>query len=366
MEKVDIIVIGAGVVGLAVGHALAKNFDDVVIVEKEDSYGRHTSSRNSEVIHSGIYYPKDSFKKELCIEGRELLYDFLNTRNLPYSQCGKLVVAVNEEEIPALNALYENGVSNGLNDLEKLSKEECKAIAPEVIAEKAILVPVTGILNTHRYMQQLKIEFEENGGFILFDMEAEKIKKTDDGFAVSFSNGEEFLAEKLINCAGLQCEDISRLVGLNTEELGLKIHWCKAEYYKTSEKFKLNKLIYPLPDPTGMYLGIHLTLNLAGEVRFGPSAYYVDELDYSMDERNKEDFSRSVSKYLKFNKDKIHPDDTGIRPKLQGENDGFRDFYIQEESKNGFPGYINLMGIESPGLTASLAIGKFVYKLLKS
>ncbi|MCF7918461.1 MAG: NAD(P)/FAD-dependent oxidoreductase [Candidatus Cloacimonetes bacterium] len=364
MEEVKILIIGAGCVGLAVGLELSRRFEDVLIVEKEDSYGRHTSSRNSEVIHSGIYYPQNSLKTELCIQGRELMYEYLQDKNIPHRRCGKLVIATEDAEIPALLALRDNGIKNGVTGLEIIDKQACRELAPEVIAEKALLVPCTGILDSHRFMQQMKIDFEAEGGFILFDMEVMAIEKTASGFIVTFNDGEKFLTEYLINCAGLQCEEIARFAGINTTAAGLNIHWCKAEYFKTTETFGFDKLIYPLPDPTGMYLGIHLTLNLAGEVRFGPSAYYVNKLEYGMDERDKQKFIDSVSQYLRFQPGKLHPDDTGIRPKLQGEGEGFRDFYIKEESEKGLPRFINLMGIESPGLTASLAIGKYVLSLL--
>ena len=350
--------------GLAVGLELSKHYDDVVIVEKEDSYGRHTSSRNSEVIHSGIYYPPGSLKAKLCLGGRKLMYEYLKEKNIPHRQCGKLVIAANESELPALMALKDNGIRNGVEYLEIIDKEACNKMAPEVIGEKAILVPCTGILDTHRYMQHLKIDFEDNEGFMLFDMEVTGISQGNDGYIVSFSSGDKFKTEYLINCAGLECENIARYVGIDTKSVGLTIHWCKAEYFKTSETFSFDKLIYPMPDPSGMYLGIHLTLNLAGEVRFGPSAYYVDNLNYGMDETYKQDFVDSVSQYLRIDAEKLHPDDTGIRPKLQGESEGFRDFYIKDETATGRKNFINLMGIESPGLTASMAIGKYVKELI--
>lgn len=366
MEKVKILIIGAGCVGLAIGRSLAAELEDVVIVEKESSYGRHTSSRNSEVIHSGIYYPPGSLKARLCVEGRKLLYQYLNYRNIAYRQCGKLVIAVSQKEEESLVNLFENGKANAVNELKLLSKEECEQIAPEVKAYRALLVPSTGIMDTHGFMRALKQDFEADDGFLLFDQEVTAIEKQAENYLVTFSSGEQFLTSILINCAGLHSEEIAKMAGLNTDSAGLKLHWCKAEYYKTSQRFKLDKLIYPLPDPNGMYLGIHLTLNLAGEVRFGPSAYYVNQLDYSMDETHKQDFVDSVEKYLHFDPDKLHPDDTGIRPKLQGKDEGFRDFYIREERERGLPGFYNLTGIESPGLTSSLAIAQYVNKLLKN
>ncbi|MCF7911623.1 MAG: NAD(P)/FAD-dependent oxidoreductase [Candidatus Cloacimonetes bacterium] len=364
MEEVKILIIGAGCVGLAIGEYLSRSCDDVVIVEKEASYGRHTSSRNSEVIHSGIYYPQNSLKAELCIRGRELLYHYLAENNVAHRKCGKLVVAVSEPEIDALLELQANGICNGVTDLQILDVDQCKELAPEVKAVKGMLVPCTGIMDTHGFMRAMKINFEANDGFLLFDTEVTAIRKTAEGYLVTFNNGEQFLTETLINAAGLECETIAALTGIDTKAAGLKLHWCKAEYFKTTQKFQLDKLIYPMPDPTGMYLGIHLTLNLAGEVRFGPSAYYVDDLDYGMDEKYKQDFIDSVSQYLNIDPDKLHPDDTGIRPKLQAAGEGFRDFYIKEESHRGLPGFINLMGIESPGLTSCLAIARYVAEFI--
>jgi L-2-hydroxyglutarate oxidase LhgO len=364
MEKVKILIIGAGCVGLAIGEELSRHYEDVVIVEMEASYGRHTSSRNSEVIHSGIYYPQHSLKAELCLKGRKLLYNYLAANKIAHKKCGKLVVAVSEPEIPALRELQANGIRNGVTDLEILTADECKELALEVKAVAGMLVPCTGIMDTHGFMRAMKIKFEANDGFLLFDTEVMAIQQTADGYLVTCNNDEQFLAETLINAAGLECETIASQAGIDTEAAGLKLHWCKAEYFKTSQKFQLDKLIYPLPDPTGMYLGIHLTLNLAGEVRFGPSAYYVDNLDYGMDEKYKQDFIDSVSQYLNIDTEKLHPDDTGIRPKLQAAGEGFRDFYIKEESKRGLPGFINLMGIESPGLTSCLAIAQYVATLI--
>jgi L-2-hydroxyglutarate oxidase LhgO len=260
--------------------------------------------------------------------------------------------------------LYENGKANKVQNLQIMDINQCKRLASEVKAHKALLVPCTGIMDTHSFMRSLKQDFEADGGFLLFDQEVTAIRKLNGKYLVSFSNSEQFLANTLINCAGLHSEQIARMTGLNTVDAGLKLYWCKGEYYKTSQKFQFDKLIYPLPDPTGMYLGIHLTQNLAGEVRFGPSAYYVNELNYGMDEAHRQDFIDSVDKYLEFDHDKLHPDDTGIRPKLQGPADGFRDFYIQEESSRNLPDFINLSGIESPGLTACLAIARYVKNLI--
>jgi L-2-hydroxyglutarate oxidase LhgO len=365
MEQVNILVIGAGVVGLSVGYQLSKKFEDVVVVDKEDYLGRHTSSRNSEVIHSGLYYVHGSLKHKLCVRGNELMYQFCEENNVPYKNCGKLIVATDEEELPYLEKLIENGKKNGVKDMVIFDKEKTKELEPSVKAIKSLYVPSTGIVDTHKFMEKLAYLTEENDGFVVYDMEVTSIEKTDDGYIVSFSNGEKYLANYVINSAGLFSDKIAEMVGIDTEENKLKIHWCKGEYYKTTKIKNVEHLIYPLPDPKGIYLGIHLTINLNGEVRFGPNAYYVDKLDYKMDETYKEDFFKAVNKYLDIEMDQLQMDDTGIRPKLQGPNDDFRDFYIKEESDKGLPNFINLIGIESPGLTSALAIAEEVEKFIK-
>mgnify|MGYP006280859359 CR=1 FL=1 len=364
MEKVDILIIGAGAVGLAIANELANEHEDVVLVEKEKSFGRHTSSRNSEVIHSGIYYPQNTLKAELCLEGNELLYEFLSEHEIPHKNCGKLVVAASESEIEPLKELMLNGKRNNVPNLSLIDEKECKAMEPEVKAKKGLLVPSTGIFDTHKFMQKLESLAEDNDAFILYGMEVISITPKENKYVVEFQNGEKFMVNTVINSAGLNADKIAEMVGIDIVKHKLKIHLCKGEYYKTNQKRNIKKLIYPRPDPHGIYLGIHLTMNLNNEIRFGPNAYYVDEIDYSMDDRHKTDFLKSVNTYLDIKAEDIHMDDTGIRPKLQGPNDDFRDFYIKEESQKGYANFINLIGIESPGLTASLAIANKVKKLL--
>ena len=364
MERVDILVIGAGVVGLAVANSLADDFDDVVLVEKEETFGRHTSSRNSEVIHSGIYYPKNSLKAELCVEGADLIYKFAKEHNVPYRKCGKLLVATSEDEIPALLELKGNGEQNGVLGLELISGEECNQLEPRIKSIKALKVPSTGIIDTHKLMQAIENEAEKRGAFLVYDMEVISIDTLDKGYQVNFANGESFEARIMINCAGLHSDKIAEMAGINIKRNNLQLHWCKGEYFKVSKIKDIKHLIYPLPDPKGIFLGIHLTINLLGEIRFGPNAYYVDELNYGMDESYKQDFLEAISKYIEIDPNTLIPDDCGIRPKLQPAGGDFRDFYIQEESEKGFPDFINCIGIESPGLTASLAIADKINKIV--
>lgn len=365
MEKVEILVIGAGVVGLSIAKILSEKFDDVVVVEKEEFFGRHTSSRNSEVIHSGIYYPQNTLKAKLCVHGADMLYDFARENNVKHEQCGKFIVATSPEEIPELERLQQNGERNGVKNMRIIEKEEILELEPQIHAIKALEVKKTGIIDTHRLMKKLAEKAEENEAFIVYKMEVTKIKKRDDSYIVQFSNGEIFQAQAVINSAGLFSDEIAKMVGIDIQKVNLKLHWCKGEYYKDNHISGVQRLIYPLPDPRGISLGIHLTINLNGEVRFGPNAYYIDELDYKMDETNKKDFLQAIQRYIMIEKDHLHLDDCGIRPKLQGPNDDFRDFYIKEESAKGFPNFINLIGIESPGLTCCLAIAEKVELLLK-
>ena len=366
MEKVNVLIIGAGVIGFAVGKVLSEEFEDVVIVEQEKSFGRHTSSRNSEVIHSGIYYPQNSLKARFCLEGNEMLYDFAKNHNIPHKKTGKIVVVTSEEELPSLYELKENGEKNHVLGLSIIDESECKKLEPQITAIKGLFVPSTGIIDTHKLMQKLESESEKNDAFVVYDMKVISIRKTDKTYIVEFSDGEIFEANILINCAGLICEEIAKMVGIDTIKNNLKIHWCKGEYFRTTKIKDIDHLVYPLPDPRGISLGIHLVIDLNGEIRFGPSAYYVDELDYAMTDKYKKDFFDSVSKYIKIDEKNLNMDDCGIRAKLQGPNDNFRDFHIKEETEKGYPNFINLMGIDSPGLTSCLSIAEEVKRIVKS
>lgn len=365
MESVDILVIGAGVVGLAIGRELAKCDREVVVVDKEGSFGRQTSSRNSEVIHSGIYYPPNSLKAKLCVQGNDLIYRYAYHYDIPHRNTGKLVVANSDKEVLHIHKLKENGEQNKLENLAILDEFRCRDLEPKIKAKQALYVPSTGIIDTHTLMHSLYKEIESEHGFVVFDMHVVHIDFTDNFYIVTFDNGDSFKANVLVNSGGLFSDHLARLVGIEIDKHNLRLHWCKGEYYKTTAIDHIEHLIYPTPDPDGKSLGIHLTLNLNKEVRFGPNAYYVDNLDYSMDEKCKSEFLSSINRYLDVQFDDIHPDDCGIRPKLQKEGDSFRDFYIREETDKGYPNFINCIGIESPGLTASLAIGKYVSNLIK-
>jgi len=365
MEKVKTVIIGAGAIGLAIANELSMQNPDLVVVEKENSFGLHTSSRNSEVIHAGHYYPPGSLKAKLCVEGNQLLYKYLEEKSIPHKNTGKIIVANDDEEIKVLEQYKNWGEHNGCTGIRMLDKNEVKNLEPTVSFKKAIFIPTTGILDTHQYMKSLVASIEDNDAFIVYGMEVVSIRKENEHYTLGFANEDTFQCNYVINSAGLWSDQIAAMAGMDIVNLGLKQHWCKGEYYKTTKIKGIRHLVYPIADPKGIFLGIHLTINLAGDVRFGPNAFYVDNIDYKFQEEYFEEFYKAVNRYIEIDKDNLIPDDTGIRPKLQGPNDGFKDFYIQEETKNGLPGFVNLIGMESPGLTASPAIAKYVKNLLQ-
>ncbi len=370
MEKIEITILGAGVIGLAAAAELSKVYKDIFVIEKNLSFGREISSRNSEVIHAGIYYPPDSLKTKTCIEGRHLIYEFCAKNNISHKKIGKLIVAIDKSEVRDLESLFKQGSVNGVEDLRLLSKGQIKELEPDVEAQAAIYSPSTGILNSHDLMKTLALRFESNGGRIAYNTEVIGIEKISGGFEVAVKNyGEDifkFSTRIFINAAGLNSDKIAGMVGLAKDEYKLK--YCKGDYFRVSQdraKF-INRLVYPVPKKAGAGLGIHATLDLAGSLRFGPDDEYVDKIDYNIDAAKVESFYKSISNFLPFIKlEDLNPDTSGIRPKLQGPGENFRDFIIKSENDNGFSGFINLIGIESPGLTSSLSIARIVKEKVK-
>jgi len=369
MEKVNIIIVGAGAVGLSIAAELSRIHKDVVIVECNPSFGQETSSRNSEVIHAGIYYPKDSLKLKTCLEGRALLYEFCARNNIPHKRTGKLIIAMDKNEVKDLEKLFLRGRENGVNDLTLISKTEIKRIEPDINAEAAIYSHSTGILDTHSFMKSLASSFEKNGGQIAYNTEVAGIAKTNSGYEVTVTDSQKdsfaLNSNVVINCAGLNSDKVAAFVGLKKAEYRLK--YCKGDYFRLSRSKEANikHLIYPVPKEDRGGLGIHLTLDLTGSIRLGPDDEYVKEIDYKIDPSKAKLFYESIKTFLPFVKlEDIFPDTSGVRPKLQGEGEGFRDFIIRHEYASGFPGFINLIGIESPGLTASLSIAKMVADIL--
>ncbi|MFC1594214.1 NAD(P)/FAD-dependent oxidoreductase [Candidatus Omnitrophota bacterium] len=374
MEKVDVVIIGAGIVGLSVARAVSRVKDAVYVLERHESFGQETSSRNSEVLHAGIYYPPDSLKTRMCIQGNRLTYELCEKHAIAYKRTGKLIVATDSAEIPDLEKLFANAKANGVQGLELLSKTKAKELELHINAEAAILSLSTGIVDTHKLMEYFEYEAMQNGASITYKTEVQGIKKAADGYEITVidaSNEEfSFVAEAVINCAGLCSDSIAAMVGMDSDALGYRLKYCKGQYFTLSaaKSKRIARLIYPVPVPQSGGLGIHSCPNLAGIVRLGPDAHYIERemVEYSVDEGAKKDFFESAVKFLPFiEQDDLIPDTAGIRPKLQGPDEAFRDFVIQEETDKGFPGFVNCIGIESPGLTAAPAIAELVTQQLR-
>jgi len=361
MEEVEITIIGAGVVGLAIAAEVAKD-RDVYVLEKNETFGQETSSRTSEVIHAGIYYPPGSLKAKLSVAGNAMLYELCEEYGIGYQKLGKLIVATEEGEIKELERLGENSKQNGIS-LAFLSRQEVKELEPGVNALAALLSPSTGIVDSHTLMKCFVKKAKDNNATIVFRARVVGIEKLANKYKVTVEDpagGFSFITRILINSAGLNSDRIAELAGIDIIKAGYKLHYCKGEYFSTSQRLT-KRLIYPVPKPDEGGLGIHVTPNLEGRLRLGPNAYYVDGIDYKVDETHKQEFYDSVrSLFPAVDYNDLEPDFAGIRPKLQGQGEEFRDFVIRHEHDKDWEGLINLIGIESPGLTASPAIAKYV------
>ncbi|MCX5698497.1 MAG: NAD(P)/FAD-dependent oxidoreductase [Candidatus Omnitrophica bacterium] len=368
MEKFDCIIVGAGVVGLAMAKDLAIDGRSVLLIERHDSFGQETSSRNSEVIHGGMYYPTGSLKAVLCVEGRRLLYDFCSSCKIPFKKTGKIIVATDRQEIPAFEKLFQLGLANGVEGLRLIAKEEIKSLEPHVSGVAALYSPETGIIDSHRLMSCLADSAKESGAIIAYDSEFLRAAKEKENYKIFIKNGIDELsltARIVINSAGLDSDIVAENAGFDLEKYHYSIHYCKGQYFRlSSAKARLLKmLVYPVPKPASGGLGVHATVDLAGGVRLGPDDEYLKlrVQDYSVDPLRRLNFYDSASKFIPFIfEDDLSVDTAGIRPKLQEPEGDFRDFVISDETDKGFPGFINLIGIESPGLTASLAISRYV------
>ncbi len=372
MFDTKITIIGAGVVGLAIASKLSENNNSVFVIERHKQFGQETSSRNSEVIHAGIYYPKGSLKARLCVDGKKLLYQFCERHDIPYSRCGKLIVATTAEEIPVLDEINQKAFNNGVRDLRFLNQDEIAQFEPNIFALKALFSPSTGVIDSHSYMKQLVTIATNNGVEMVYGNAVTAIKKMEEGYKISLREPDggtyTFTSEIVINSAGLESDLVAEMIGIKDEQL--KIQFCKGQYFSINppKNHLLNRLVYPVPDPNMVALGIHVTVDLGKGVKLGPDAIYLDEnvYDYKVDHERKEVFYTSVKRFLPFlEMEDLSPEMAGLRPKIQKKGEAFKDFYIKEESEKGYPGFINLIGIESPGLTASLAIAQMVKDLLQ-
>ncbi|MBE2188783.1 MAG: NAD(P)/FAD-dependent oxidoreductase [Candidatus Kapabacteria bacterium] len=371
MLDYDVIIIGAGVVGLACAARLSVR-QSVLVLERHSSFGQETSSRNSEVIHAGIYYQPGSLKAKLCVAGKEMLYDWCQNHNVNFKRLGKFIVAHDENEIQKLEQLAQNAQKNGVDDLVMMNYEQFKELEPNVFAVAALWSPSTGIIDSHGLMKSLYNEALKNGCDFAFHHEVMQIKKTSEGYAVeAYCEGDSFEVSTkfVVNAAGLDADTIAVRAGIDIQKSDYSLHYCKGHYFRLnhSKSGLIKHLIYPVPPEKHEGVGIHATIDLDGAVKFGPDIHYLDErkCDYNVTDELVEKFYKSVARYLpSLQLSDLSPDQSGIRPKLQKSGGDFRDFVICDEKDKNLPGFINLIGIESPGLTACLAIGKYVEKLL--
>ena len=367
LTEVNVAIIGAGVIGLATASEIAQRKKGVFVFEKNHSFGLETSSRNSEVIHAGIYYPENSLKTHLCLEGKNLLYELCGRHNIHHKNTGKIIVAANENEITQLEKIFEQGRKNGVEDLMLLSRTELKKLEPNIEGRAGLLSPSSGIVDSYTLLKFFYNQAKEQGAEFVFNTEVVEIERMGSKYKVRIRDREgisDFISRIVINAAGLNSDRIAQLIGIDIAKAGYKLHYCKGEYFSLSSKYGhlISRLIYPTPERAGH--GIHITQGLDGRVRLGPDARYVEAIDYGVDETQRQVFYNSTKSYLPIIKlEDLEPEFAGIRPKLQGSNEAFRDFVITHEEKAGFPGLINLIGIESPGLTASPAIARYVGKM---
>jgi L-2-hydroxyglutarate oxidase LhgO len=365
-ERVDCVVAGAGVVGLAVARELALAGREVIVLEAEESIGNHTSSRNSEVIHAGIYYPKGSLKARLCVEGKELLYAYCRERAVPHANCGKVLVAASAAEIPIVLGYIDKAVANGVDDLRRISLEELRELEPEVSAVAAVLSPSTGIIDSHAFMLALQGDLEQAGGMVVFLSPILGGQVSADGLVLEVGGSEPMTlaCNTLINCAGLFAPQLARTIGGIPPASIPPQYFAKAHYYTLSGKSPFRRLVYPMAGPG--YLGVHVTIDLGGQARFGPDIDWVQRVDYTFDSSREPLFYRAIRQYYPALEDgALQPGYTGIRPKISGPDQPAADFLIQGPEQHGIRGLVNLYGIESPGLTAALAIARGIPPLLR-
>ena len=403
-DSLDCVVVGAGVVGLAVARALAQAGREVVVLEAAEGIGTETSSRNSEVIHAGIYYPKGSLKARLCVQGKQALYAYCAERGVPHRRCGKLIVATEVAQLATLADIRAKAAANGVGDLTPLSRQEAQALEPEIECVGALLSPSTGIIDSHAFMLALQGDAEHAGAVFAFHSRVARARVVDGGFEIEVqtltgdagpveaagragkANGggansagagaggstgpglnsvstSTWRARTLVNAAGLHAPDVAaRIEGLDAHHVP-RAHYARGHYFTLAGRPRFQRLIYPVPQPGG--LGVHLTLDLQGQARFGPDVQWVDGIDYTVDPHRADAFYAEVRRYWPALRDgALQPGYAGIRPKLAGPEAPNLDFRIDGPAQHGVPGLVNLLGIESPGLTASLAIGEVVVEAL--
>jgi len=365
MEQVDCVVVGAGVVGIAVARALAGAGREVLVLEAAEGIGTGISSRNSEVIHAGIYYAANSLMARLCVRGKLLLYDFCRANGVAHRNCGKLIVATSAEEADQLDLIRARAATNGVADLRKLTAAEARALEPNLSCTAALLSPSTGIVDSHAYMLAMQGQAEAAGAMFVFHSPVEGGAVTDDGLLLRVGGAEpmQLAARLVVNSAGLSAPALAHgIAGMPPDKIPTP-YYAKGNYFTLAGRSPFSRLIYPVPVAGG--LGVHLTIDLGGQARFGPDVEWVETPDYTVDPHRADVFYDAVRKYWPALPDgALQPGYAGIRPKIVPPSVAKQDFYIQGQAGHGVPGLVNLFGIESPGLTAALAIGEEVAAML--
>jgi L-2-hydroxyglutarate oxidase LhgO len=358
VDAVDVVVVGAGVVGLACAREFARRGRDVLVLERHAQIGTETSSRNSEVIHGGIYYDTGSAKARLCVRGKTLLYDHCDAYAVPYRRCGKIIVATDESQFETLRGYQRRALANGVGELHWLTPSDVAEREPAVRCVGAVYSASTGIIDSHAYMESLVGDLEAHGGAIAFH--AEVVAGRAERGRVRVDTSELSLdAALVVNCAGLAAPDLARALSPAAAEQLPRAFYAKGHYYALSGRSPFRGLVYPVAEAGG--LGVHVTLDLAGQARFGPDVVWIDSVDYRFDDRNRERFVTAIRRYYPdLDETRLQPGYTGIRPKISAANEPAADFRIAGPHDHGVPGLVHLLGIESPGLTASLAIAEVV------
>ncbi len=359
-EAVDAVVIGAGVVGLACARALALGGLDVVVIERHGQIGTETSSRNSEVIHAGIYYPSGSRKAALCVQGKALLYRYCEEHAVPHRRCGKIIVASSEAQVPVLRQYQAQAEQNGVAPLPWLSAAEVAELEPAVQAVAGVLSESTGIIDSHGYMLALQGDLQAAGGMIAFGTEVLGIEPVARGLRVRTS-ALDLDAGWVVNAAGLAAPEVARWLCPDAP----RGYYARGHYYAYEGRAPFSRLVYPVAEAGG--LGVHVTVDLGGQVRFGPDVVWIDRVDYGFDDSRRQAFETAIRRYFPgLESQRLHPGYTGIRPKISGPGEPAADFRIDGPAAHGVAGLINLLGIESPGLTASLAIAEEVAGVVRT
>ncbi len=361
VEQVDAVVVGAGVVGLAVARALALAGREVLVLDAAEGIGTETSSRNSEVIHAGIYYPAGSLMARACVAGKHRLYRYCAERGVPHSNCGKLIVATTEEEAGKLEGIRQRAAANGVSELHLISRDEARAMEPALQCTAALHSTTTGIVDSHAYMLALQGDAENAGAVFAFHAPVLRGRATEDGIEIEVG-GEEPMALRarlLVNAAGLHAPRLARGIAGMPEAHVPTAYYAKGNYFTLAGRSPFSRLIYPVPVPGG--LGTHLTIDLGGQARFGPDVEWVDSIDYAVDPQRGESFYAAIRRYWPELPDgALSPGYSGIRPKIVPPGAPAQDFVVQGPGVHGVPGLVNMFGIESPGLTASLALADHV------